>query len=155
MPNLDTEAVAEWLTERDTDAQTAGYPPLVPLPESTISLLRQLGLALDAAQSRDPEALGRQVRGKPLREQMPKLLAHVDRSTRMRLLAWLGEPPMPRPDLVIKACLGDDATPIGTMLRHEVSQAWCIALLSRVLDHGRVTLLLDACRQAGLTGEAA
>ncbi len=155
MPNLDTEAVAEWLTERDTDAITVGYPPLVPLPESTTSLLRQLGLALDVAQSRDPEALGQQLRGKPLREQMPTLLAHVDRSTRMRLLAWLGEPPMPRPDLVIKACLGDDATPVGTMLRQEIQQAWCVALLSRVLDHGRVTLLLDTCRQAGLPGEAA
>ncbi len=155
MPDLDTEAVAEWLTERDTNALAAEYSPLVPLPESTTLLLRQLGLALDVAQSRGPEALGQRVRGKPLREQMPTLLAHVDRPTRMRLLAWLGEPPMPRPDLVIKACLGDDATPVGAMLRHEVSQAWCIALLSRVLDRGRVTLLLDACRQAGLPGEAA
>ncbi len=155
MPDLDTEAVAKWLTERDTEAVTAGYPPLVPLSESTTSLLRQIGLALDVAQSRDPEALGQQLHRKPLREQMSTLLVHVDRSTRMRLLSWLGQPPMPRPDLVVRACLGNDGTPVGTVLRQEIQQIWCVALLSRVLDHGRVTLLLDTCRQAGLPGEAA
>ncbi len=154
MPNLDAEAVAEWLTARDPDAAAAWHPP-VPLPESTTSLLRQLGLALDVAQSRDPNALGQQLRGKPLREQMPTLLAYVDRSTRMRLLAWLGEPPMPRPDLVIRAFLGDDSTPAANVLRSEVQQVCCAALLSRIFDHGRATQLLDACRQAGLTGEAA
>ena len=154
MPNLDAEAVAEWLTERDPDAAAAWHPP-VPLPESTTSLLRQFGLALDVAQSRDPNALGQQLREKPLREQMPTLLAHVDRPTRMRLLAWLGEPPMPRPDLVIRTCLGDDGAPAANVLRQEVRQVCCAALLSRIFDHGRGTQLLDACRQAGLTGEAA
>ena len=154
MPNLDAEAVAEWLTERDPEAAAAWHPP-VPLPESTTSLLRQLGLALDVAQSRDPNALGQQLRGKPLREQMPTLLAHVDRPTRMRLLAWLGEPPMPRPDLVIRAVLGDDGAPVANVLRSEVRQVCCAALLSRVFDHGRATQLLDACRHAGRTGEAA
>jgi len=154
MPNLDVEAVAEWLTERDPDAATAWRPP-VPLPESTASLLRQLGLALDVAQSRDPDALGQQLRGKPLREQLPTLLAHIDRSKRMRLLAWLGEPPMPRPDLVVRACLGDDSAPAGGVLRREMRQICCTALLSRMFDHGRVIQLLDACRQAGLSGEAA
>lgn len=154
MPNLDAEAVADWLTERDPDAATVWHPP-VPLPEGTASLLRQLGLALDVAQSRDPEALSQQLRGKPLREQLPTLLAHIDQSTRMRLLAWLGEPPMPRPDLVIRACLGDDNTPAGDLLRREMRQICCTALLSRMFDHGRVIQLLDACRQAGLSGEAA
>lgn len=154
MPNLDAEAVAEWLTERDPEVAAAWHPP-VPLPESTTSLLRQFGLALDVAQSRDPNALGQQLREKPLREQMPTLLAHVDRPTRMRLLAWLGEPPMPRPDLVIRTCLGDDGAPAANVLRQEVRQVCCAALLSRIFDHGRATQLLDACRQAGLTGEAA
>lgn len=155
MPNLDVEAVAEWLTERDPDAATAWHPPPVSLPESTASLLQQLGLALDVAQSRDPEGLSQQLRGKPLREQLPTLLAHIDRSTRMRLLAWVGEPPMPRPDLVIRACLGDDSAPAGGVLRREMRQICCTALLSRIFDHGRVIQLLDACRQAGLSGEAA
>ena len=154
MPNLDAEAVAEWLTERDPDAAAAWHSP-VPLPESTTSLLRQLGLALDVAQSRDPNTLGQQLREKPLREQMPTLLAHVDRPTRMRLLAWLSEPPMPRPDLVVRTCLGDDGAPAANVLRREVRQVCCAALLSRIFDHGRATQLLDACRHAGRTGEAA
>ncbi len=153
MPNLDAEAVAEWLTERDPEAAAAWHPP-VPLPESTTSLLRQLGLALDLAQSRDPNALGQQLRGKPLREQMPTLLPHVDRSTRMRLLAWLGEPPMPRSDLVIRACLGDDGAPADSVLRREMRQICRAALLSRIFAHGRVTQLLDACRQARPSGES-
>lgn len=154
MPDLDVEAVAEWLTKRDPDAAIAWHPPPVSLPENTASLLQQLGLALDVAQSRDPEGLSQQLREKPLREQLPTLLAHIDRSTRMRLLAWLGEPPMPRPDLVIRTCLGDDSAPAGGVLRREMQQICCTALLSRVFEHGRVIQLLDACRQAGLSGEA-
>jgi len=41
------------------------------------------------------------------------------------------------------------------VLRREMRQICCTALLSRVFDHGRVIQLLDACRQAGLSGEAA
>jgi hypothetical protein len=155
MPNLDAEAVAEWLTERDPDAATAWLPPMTSLREDTASLLRQLGGALDAAQAHEPEALSRQLQEKPQSERLSTVLVHIDRPTRMRLLSWLGEPPMPRPDLVIRTCLGDDSAPAGGVLRREMRQICCTALLSRVFEHGRVMQLLDACRQAGLSGEAA
>jgi len=155
MPNLDAEAVAEWLTERDPDAATAWLPPATSLREDTASLLRQLGGAFDAAQAREPEALSRQLREKPQSERLCTMLVHIDWPTRMRLLTWLGEPPMPERDLVVRACLADDGLPGGSVLRQEMQHICRQTLLSRIFDRNRITQLLDACKEAGQAGEAA
>ena len=155
MPNLDAEAVAEWLTERDPDAATAWLPPATSLREDTASLLRQLGGALDAAQAREPQALSRQLQEKPQSKRLRTLLAHLDRPTRMRLLAWLGEPPMPERDLVVRACLAGEAPADASPLRQEIQHICRQASLRRIFDRGRVTQLLNACKEAGQAEEVA
>ncbi len=155
MPNLDVEAVAEWLAERDPDAATTWLSPPRSLPENVAPLLRQFGAALDAAQEREPEVLSRQLRDKPLCEKLRTLLAHLDRPTRMRLLTWLGEPPMPERDLVVRACLAREKTAEGSVLRQELQLVCRQSLMSRIFDRDRLSQLLDACREAGQAGEAA
>ena len=155
MPNLDAAAVAGWLAERDQDAATARLSPARLLPDEMASLLRQLGGALDAAQSREPEVLSRQLREKPLRERLRTLLVHLDRPTRMRVLTWLGEPPMPECDLVVRACLAGEGSVEGSVLRQEVRHICRQSLLSRIFEQDRLTHLLDACKEGGQAGEAA
>lgn len=155
MLNLDAEAVAEWLTERDPDAATAWLPPATSLREDTASLLRQLGNALDAAQAREPQALSRQLQEKPQSEKLRTLLAHIDRPTRMRLLTWLGEPPMPERDLVVRACLAGEGPADGSPLRQEIQHICRQTLLRRIFDRGRIVHLFEACKEAGQAGEAA
>ena len=155
MPNLDAEAVAEWLTERDPDAATAWLPPATSLREDTASLLRQFGSALDAAQAREPQALSRRLQEKPQSDRLRTLLAHIDRPTRMRLLTWLSEPSMPERDLVVRACLAGDGRADGSPLHQEIQHICRQTSLGRIFDRGRITQLLEACKEAGQAGEAA
>ena len=155
MPNLDAEAVAEWLTERDPDAATAWLSPTRSLPKDMAFLLRQLGAALDAAQAREPEVLSRQLQEKPLLERLRTLLTYLDRPTRMRLLTWLGEPPMPERDLVVRAYLVGKGVVGGSVLRQEMQHVCRQGLLSRIFERDRLTQLLDASKEAGQAGEAA
>ncbi len=149
MPNLNAEAVAEWLTKRDPNNAATLLAPVASMPEGTEPLLVQLGQALDAAQARDPQRLSRLLRNAPVRERLGVLLTHIDKPRCLRLLDWLGSPPMPEHNLVAAAYLTDDASEEGAVLRRNVQALHRNALLRRIFDRERIASLLTACQVAG------
>ncbi len=149
MPNLSAEVAADWLTKRDPSNAAALLAPAASMPEGAEPLLVQLGQALDAAQARDPQRLSRLLRDAPVRERLGVLLTHIDRPRCLRLLDWLGSPPMPEHNLVAAAYLTDDPSEEGAVLRRNVQALHRNALLSRIFDRDRIASLLAACQVAG------
>ncbi len=149
MPNLNAEAVAEWLTKRDPNNAATLLAPAASMPEGAEPLLVQLGQALDAAQARDPQRLSRLLRDAPVRERLGVLLTHIDKPRCLRLLDWLGSPPMPEHNLVAAAYLTGGPSAEGTALRRNVQALYRNALLSRIFDRERIAGLLAACQVAG------
>jgi hypothetical protein len=155
MPNLNAEVVADWLTKRDPNNAAALLFPAAPMPEGAEPLLVQLGQALDAAQARDLQRLSRLLRDAPLRERLGVLLTHLDKPRCLRLLDWLGSPPMPEHNLVAAAYLADDPSGEGALLRRNVQMLYRDALLSRIFGRERISSLLAACQVAGQAEKAA
>ena len=149
MPNLSAEAVANLLTERDPDNAASLLSPASPMPEGAELLLAQLGQALDAAQAQDPQRLSRSLRDATVQERLSLLLTHLDKARCLRLLDWLGSPPMPDHNLVAAAYLVSDHYAEGAALRHNVQALYRTALLSRIFDRSRISSLLEACQVAG------
>ncbi len=149
MPNLSAEAVAEWLTEWDPDNAASLLSPASLMPEGAEPLLAQLGQALDAAQAQDPQRLSRLLRDTTVRERLSLLLTHLDKSRCLRLLDWLGSPPMPDHNLVAAAYLVSGQSAEDTALRRNVQALYRTALLSRIFDRDRISSLLEACQVAG------
>lgn len=155
MLNLSEEAVAKWLTERDPRNAPSLLSPATPMPEGAEPLLTQLGQVLDAAQAQDPQRLSRLLRDATVRERLSLLLTHLDKSRCLRLLDWLGSPPMPDHNLVAAAYLVSGHTAEGTALRRNVQALYRTALLSRIFDRGRISGLLEACQVTGRAEETA
>ncbi len=149
MPNLSAEAVAEWLTKRDPNNAASLPSPAGSMPEGAEPLLVQLGQALDAAQARDPQRLSRLLRDAKIRERLGVLLTQLDRPRCLRLLDWLGSPPMPDHSLVAAAYLAGGPTTEGAALRRNVQALYRNAMLSRIFDRERIAGLLAACQVAG------
>ena len=149
MPNLSAEAVAEWLTKQDPNNAATLLAPAVCVPEGAEPLLIQLGQALDAAQARNPQRLSRLLRDAPVREHLGVLLTHLDKPRCLRLLDWLGSPPMPDHNLVAAAYLTGNASTEDTALRRNVQALYRNALMSRIFDRERIASLLIACQVAG------
>lgn len=149
MPNLNAEAVAEWLTKRDPNNAATLLSPAASMPEGAEPLLVQLGQALDAAQARDPQRLSRLLQDAPVRERLGVLLTHIDKPRCLRLLDWLGSPPMPEHNLVAAAYLTDDPSGEGAVLRRNIQALHRNALLGRIFDRERIASLLTACQVAG------
>ena len=149
MLNLTAEAVADWLSKRDPRNAPNLLSPATPMPEGAEPLLAQLGQALDAAQAQDPQRLSRLLRDATVRERLSLLLTQLDKSRCLRLLDWLGSPPMPDHNLVAAAYLAGSHTAEGTALRRNVQALYRTALLSRIFDRGRISSLLEACQVAG------
>ena len=149
MPNLSAKAVADWLTKRDPNNAATLLAPDAPMPEGAEPLLVQLGHALDAAQARDPKRLSRLLRDAPVRERLGVLLTHLDKPRCLRLLDWLGSPPMPEHNLVAAAYLADDPSGEDAVLRRNVHALYRNALLGRIFDRERIASLLAACQVAG------
>ncbi len=149
MPNLNAEAVAEWLTKRDPNNAATLLAPAASMPEGAEPLLVQLGQALDAAQARDPQRLSRLLRDAPVRERLGVLLTHIDKPRCLRLLDWLGSPPMPEHNLVAAAYLTDDPSGEGAVLCRNIQALHRNALLGRIFDRERIASLLAACQLAG------
>ncbi len=149
MPNLSAKVVADWLATRDPNNEAALLSPAAFMPEGAEPLLVQLGQALDAAQARDPQRLSRLLRDAAVRERLGVLLTHLDKPRCLRLLDWLGAPPMRDHNLVAAAYLTCDPSAEGTALRLNVQALYRNALLSRIFDRGRIANLLTACQVAG------
>lgn len=154
MPNLSDNAVATWLTEKEPDL-VAFLPPPSPLPQHLASMIAELGRTLDAAQARDPERLGRLLRVSPVRERMQLLLAQLDVPRRLRMLAWLGEAPMPEPHLVVEPYLTGTQGSDSQSLQQELQGLHRNALLLRIFRHERIASLLAGCQLAGQAEELA
>ena len=155
MPNLNAEAVADWLTRRDPSNAAALVSPATSMPEGAEPLLVQLGQALDAAQARDPQRLSRLLRDAPVRERLGLLLTLLDKPRCLRLLDWLGSPPMPEHNMGAAAYLTDGPSEEGAVLRRNVQALYRNALLSRIFDRERIASLRAACQGAGQAEKAA
>ena len=149
MLNLTAEAVADWLSKRDPRNASNLLSPASPMPKGAEPLLAQLGQALDAAQARNPQRLSRLLRDATMRERLNLLLTHLDKPRCLRLLEWLGSPPMPDHNLVAAAYLVSSHSAEGMALRHNVQTLCRTALLTRIFDRSRISSLLEACQVAG------
>ena len=149
MPNLSAKAVAEWLTERDPHTAASLLSPASSIPKDAEPLLVQLGQALDAAQAQDPQRLSHTLRDATVQERLSLLLTHLDKASCLRLLDWLGSPPMPDHNLVAAAYLVSSHSAEGMALRHNVQTLCRTALLTRIFDRSRISSLLEACQVAG------
>lgn len=154
MPNLSDNAVASWLAERDPEL-LASFAPAPALPPRLALAIVEFGRELDAAQASDPHKLAGLLRSGPLQERMQLLLAQMDVSRRLRMLAWFGTPPMPEPYLVVNSYLARTSRPESRLLYQELQGLHRNALLLRIFRHERITALLAGCQIAGQAEEMA
>lgn len=86
---------------------------------------------------------------------MQLLMAQLDVSRRLRMLAWFGTPPMPEPHLVVDSYLARTSRPESGSLYQELQGLHHNALLLRIFRHERITALLAGCQTAGQAEEMA
>ena len=147
MPDLEQEAVTDWLTGLRHDADAMTWPPAIrPLEteEDAPLLATALGRVLDDISQHDLAILADALHAPPLREDFKIVLAQLGAARVLRLLHWLSESDIPYCDAVIRGLLsGDDAS--GRALRATVGAVTRRATLRRIFAAERIATLEDIC----------
>jgi hypothetical protein len=149
MPNLEQQAVTEWLTEL-RPAASREWPPRVRAVETESDdpeRLQAFGSLLDQLAERDLQEFSAVLREAPLRDELRAVMAQLGAARLMRLLHWLAEIDLPGCDSMISALVGgDDAT--GHALRAAIAAVTRRALRRRIFAPDRIAALHAACETA-------
>jgi hypothetical protein len=150
MPNLEQNAVTEWLTSLRPAAAASEWPPPIRAVETQADnpeRLQTLGYILDQLARRELEILSTTLREAPFRDDLHAVMAQLGSARLMRLLHWLAEIDLPDCPSVISALVGgDDAT--GHALRAAIAAVTRQALLRCIFAPDRLAALHAACETA-------
>ena len=150
MPDLEQQAVTEWLAEFRPATTADAWPPAVRAIETEADnsqLLQALGTLFDRAAGSDLDRLSAALRAVPLRNDLAAVLAQLGAARPTRLLHWLAEIEIPDCHAVIAALVaGDD--PAACALRATLAGVNRPALLRRIFAPERIAALRSACRSA-------
>jgi hypothetical protein len=150
MPNLEQNAVTEWLTELRPPTAASEWPPPIRAIEAEADnpeRLLALGAVLDRVVEERRQELSTALREAPLRDDLTAVLAQLGAARLMRLVHWLAEAEIPDCHAVIAALIGsDDAA--GEALRAAVAAVTRRALLRLIFAPDRIAALRIACQTA-------
>ena len=154
MPNLEQDAVTEWLTAL-RPVSGSEWPPAIRAIESeadNAERLQVLGSILDELASGKLQGLSTALRQAPMRDDLRAVMAQLGAARLMQLLHWLAEIDLPDRLIVISTLLGGDDSN-SAALRAAIAAVTRRALLRRMFAPDRIAALHAAC-QTALEGDA-
>jgi hypothetical protein len=154
MPNLEQDAVTEWLTAL-RPVSGSEWPPAIRAIESeadNAERLQVLGSILDELVPAKLRGLSTALRQAPMRDDLRAVMAQLGAARLMQLLHWLAEIDLPDRSIVISTLLGGDDSN-GDTLRASVAAVTRRGLLRRMFALDRIAALHAAC-QTALEGDA-
>src|SRR5271165_1109329 len=145
MPNLEQNAVTEWLTALRPAVANEWPPPIraIETEADNSERLQTLGSILDQLARGELEILSTALKEPTLRYDLRAVMARLGAARLMRLLHWLAEIDLPDCHTVISALVGG-----GHALRAAIAAVTQRALLRRIFAPDRIAALHAACETA-------
>lgn len=151
MPDLQQDAVTEWLTALDPARPDDAWPPAIRALETEAEapgLFEDLGHLLDQFGPDETEVLAAALRAPPLAIALRAVLAQAGAARVFRVLHWLGdEGDLAQPHLVV-AALTEGGSHEARALRAAIAAFTRRTLLNRLFAPDRLAALMDATQTA-------
>jgi len=151
MPDLQENAVTEWLAALDPTCADDDWPPAIRAIETEAdvpNLFEDLGCLLDRFEQSESETLAAALRSPPVAAALRATLAQTGASRLFRILHWLGdECALSRPHLVV-AALTEGSTQEARALRAAIATFTRSVLLMRLFAPDRLAALQAATETA-------